>query len=115
VIGIGINVSMTRDQLPVPTATSLAVAGAQVDRTEVFGRVVGALARTLRELRDDPAAVLERYRGECTTTGRLVEAHLPDGTVLRGLAEDVDRFGRLVVSGQAVGAGDVVHVRPDVT
>jgi BirA family biotin operon repressor/biotin-[acetyl-CoA-carboxylase] ligase len=41
--------------------------------------------------------------------------HLPDGTVLTGQAEDVDEHGRLVVAGRAVGAGDVVHVRPDVT
>jgi len=115
VIGIGINVAMTREQLPVPTATSLAIAGAQVDRTQVFGEVVHALSRVLAQLADDPSAVLERYRGACTTTGRHVEAHLPDGTVLKGLAEDVDRYGRLVVAGQAVGAGDVVHVRPDVT
>jgi BirA family biotin operon repressor/biotin-[acetyl-CoA-carboxylase] ligase len=56
--------------------------------------------------------VLEQYRGACTTLGRHVEVHLPDGTVLTGLAEDVDRHGRLVVDGKPVGAGDVVHVRP---
>ena len=112
VIGIGINVSMSRDQLPVPSATSLAIAGARVGRTEVFGEVVRALTRTLDQLGEDPSAVLERYRGACTTTGRHVEVHLPDGTLLTGVAEDVDRHGRLVVDGKPVGAGDVVHVRP---
>jgi len=112
VIGIGINVAMTREQLPVATATSLEIAGAHVDRTQLLGEVVHALSRMLQLLAADPSAVLERYRGACTTTGRHVEAHLPDGTVLRGLAEDVDRYGRLVVAGQPVGAGDVVHVRP---
>jgi BirA family biotin operon repressor/biotin-[acetyl-CoA-carboxylase] ligase len=115
VIGIGINVGMTREQLPVPTATSLAIAGIDADRTTVFGAVAGALATTLAELADDPAQVLARYRDACSTLGRDVEVHLPDGEVLAGRAEDVDAHGRLVVAGHAVGAGDVVHVRPDMT
>jgi len=115
VIGIGINVAMSREQLPVPTATSLAIAGARTDRTRVFGEVARALADVLDRLSDDPRAVLEEYRAACTTTGRHVEVHLPDGTVLTGVADDVDDLGRLVVDGTAVGAGDVVHVRPGVT
>jgi BirA family biotin operon repressor/biotin-[acetyl-CoA-carboxylase] ligase len=112
VIGIGVNVGMTREQLPVPTATSLAIAGARADRTEVFGAVVEALGRVLVRLAEDPGAVLEEYRGACTTIGQHVEVHLPDGTVLTGVAEGVDEHGRLVVDGAPVGAGDVVHVRP---
>jgi BirA family biotin operon repressor/biotin-[acetyl-CoA-carboxylase] ligase len=112
IIGIGINVGMTREQLPVPTATSLAIAGAHVDRTEVFHEVVKALTHVLDRLSDDPAEVLEQYRGACTTLDRHVEVHLPDGSVFTGLAEDLDAHGRLIVDGKAVGAGDVVHVRP---
>jgi BirA family biotin operon repressor/biotin-[acetyl-CoA-carboxylase] ligase len=115
VIGIGINVGMTREQLPVPTATSLAIAGARAGRTEVFGAVVASLSHVLSRLAEDPEAVLDQYRGACTTIGRRVEVHLPDGTVFTGHAEDVDEHGRLVVDGKPVGAGDVVHVRPDVT
>jgi BirA family biotin operon repressor/biotin-[acetyl-CoA-carboxylase] ligase len=115
VIGIGINVAMTREQLPVPTATSLAIAGSDVDRTTVFGAVADALATTLAELAADPQAVLGRYRTACSTVGRDVEVHLPDGEVFTGRAEDVDGRGRLVVDGRAVGAGDVVHVRSGVT
>lgn len=115
VIGIGINVGMTRDQLPVPTATSLAVEGATVGRVELFAEVVRALRHVLVRLAEDPAAVLEQYRGACTTIDRHVEVHLPDGSVLTGEAQDVDAHGRLVVDGKPVGAGDVVHVRPHVT
>ncbi|MGY2873952.1 BirA family transcriptional regulator, biotin operon repressor / biotin---[acetyl-CoA-carboxylase] ligase [Marmoricola sp. URHA0025 HA25] len=115
VIGIGINVGMTREQLPVPTATSLATAGADADRTAVFGAVAGSLADTLTELAADPRGLLVRYRQACSTIGLDVEVHLPDGEVLAGRADDVDAHGRLVVAGRAVGAGDVLHVRPDVT
>ena len=109
------NVSMTQEQLPVPTATSLAIAGAAVERTEVFGQVLRALSSVLTLLGEDPRAVLERYRGACTTIGRHVEVHLPDGSVVTGRADDVDEHGRLVVDGLAIAAGDVVHVRPGVT
>ena len=112
VVGIGINVGMPHDQLPVPTATSLAVAGSDADRTAVFGDVLAALGEVLADLAADPGAVLARYRGACTTLGRQVRVDLPDGQQLTGRADDVDARGRLLVGGRAVGAGDVVHVRP---
>lgn len=112
-IGIGINVALDEAELPVPTATSLAIAGSDVDRTAVFAEVVPALATILDALRAEPSAVLERYRSECDTLGREVTVHLPDGETLVGVASSLDRSGRLVVGDRAVGAGDVVHVRPE--
>ncbi|MGO4255807.1 biotin--[acetyl-CoA-carboxylase] ligase [Marmoricola sp. RAF53] len=111
VVGIGINVGMAAHELPVPTATSLALAGADVDRTAVFGAVAQALGAELAELSAGPAAVLDRYRAACSTVGRTVRVDLPDGTSFTGAAEAVDDRGRLVVDGRVVGAGDVVHVR----
>lgn len=111
IIGIGINVGLAVEDLPVPTATSLAIAGSGVDRTEVFAAVVPALATLLGALRDEPGAVLERYRSECDTIGREVIVSLPDGEQLTGTATGLDRSGRLLVGDRAVGAGDVVHVR----
>lgn len=112
VIGIGINVGLAAADLPVPTATSLAIAGSTVGRAQVFAAVVPALTAMLNALRSDPAAVLARYRAECSTIGREVTVHLPGGEELIGQATGLDEFGRLVVAGQAIGAGDVVHVRP---
>jgi BirA family biotin operon repressor/biotin-[acetyl-CoA-carboxylase] ligase len=112
VIGIGINVGLGAEHLPVPTATSLAIAGSSADRLAVFTAVVPALSTILGALGDNPTAVLERYRSECDTVGREVEVSLPDGDVLTGTATGLDRHGRLVVAGRAIGAGDVVHVRP---
>jgi len=111
IIGIGINVGLAAEDLPVPTATSLAIAGSTADRTEVFAAVVPALATILDALRSDPAAVLERYRSECDTIGREVTVSLPGGEQLTGTATGLDRSGRLLVGDRAVGAGDVVHVR----
>jgi BirA family biotin operon repressor/biotin-[acetyl-CoA-carboxylase] ligase len=112
VIGIGINVALAAEDLPVPTATSLAIAGSAVDRAAVFAAVLPALTEVLAALRADPAAVLERYRDACDTLGRDVVVALPDGGTLTGTATGLDHNGRLLVGEQAVGAGDVVHVRP---
>lgn len=112
VIGIGINVGLGEADLPVPTATSTSIAGSDADRTEVFGAVMAALGPVLSRLAADPAAVLDRYRDACDTLGREVEVQLPDGERFTGLAQRLDDSGRLVVAGRAVGAGDVVHVRP---
>jgi BirA family biotin operon repressor/biotin-[acetyl-CoA-carboxylase] ligase len=112
VLGIGLNVAQTAEELPVPTATSLQLAGAPVDRTALFGAVLAALGEVLDRLSADPEAVLADYRQQCGTLGVEVAVQLPDGSTLRGVAEDIDGQGRVVVAGRAVGAGDVVHLRP---
>ncbi|WP_231482402.1 biotin--[acetyl-CoA-carboxylase] ligase [Nocardioides sp. URHA0020] len=120
IIGVGLNVSLTPDDLPVPTGTSLAIAsGAEPDRTALLV----ALLRSLQEAYDvwqvggSAAASHLRtsYAAGCVTVGRDVRVDLPGGSVLTGRATGVDPGGRLVVAGPdgetAVGAGDVVHVR----
>ena len=43
VVGVGLNVGMTADELPVPEATSLAIEGAAPDRTELLGLLLDTL------------------------------------------------------------------------
>jgi len=126
VVGIGINVDQTEDELPVTTATSLALATGPADRTELFGDVLRELRRCLGTLAASPHTFVAGYRALCTTLERDVRVDLPDGSVLEGRATEIDDHGRLVVSppwdgtpaepgpvtGVAVAAGDVVHVRP---
>lgn len=124
VVGMGLNVGQTLEQLPVPTATSLRVeTGQPVDRADVLVAVLNELGDLLRRWRDadgDPDAgsgsLREAYRQRSATLGHDVQVMLPGDQVLTGTAVDVDVEGRLVVrradgSAQAVAAGDVVHVR----
>ncbi|HUR50887.1 MAG TPA: biotin--[acetyl-CoA-carboxylase] ligase [Mycobacteriales bacterium] len=104
VLGIGLNVTTRPDELPVETATSLAVEGA---RTTDRDTLLRALLRALTGTGTDRDA----YREACSTIGRPVRMHLPGGDVVEGHAEDVDAQGRLVVDGTPYAAGDVVHVR----
>jgi BirA family biotin operon repressor/biotin-[acetyl-CoA-carboxylase] ligase len=116
VVGIGINVSQTLDELPVALATSIELeTSEQVDRTSLLGQVLGSL-HGLQGLLDDTGSLRAAYADVCSTLGREVEVHLPGDVVRRGEALDVDGRGALVVSTPdgafTVGAGDVVHVRP---
>jgi len=115
VVGIGINVSTTQDELPVPTATSLALAGADVERGALLSAVLTELPHLLELWETSTEELHAAYVEECDTLGQVVEVHLPSGDTLTGRAVAVDDEGRLDVETDdgrtAVGAGDVVHVR----
>lgn len=123
VVGVGLNVSQRADELPVPTAASLATAAATTTDRDIVLRAVlrttGDWLHRWRAHEGDPAAsgLGPAYRSTCATLGRSVDVHLPDGTVFAGVAEAVDDDGRLLVAppdgspARALAAGDVVHLR----
>ncbi|MCH6162250.1 biotin--[acetyl-CoA-carboxylase] ligase [Streptomyces marispadix] len=124
VLGIGLNVTLREQELPVPAAGSLVLAGArEADRDPLLRSV-------LRSVEDwygrwtaadgDPlsAGLLEAYAAGCVTLGRRVRAELPGGERLVGEAVAVDSDGRLVIGTESgvqrpVAAGDIVHLRGD--
>lgn len=115
VIGIGLNVSLTDGELPVPTATSLALElGRAPDRTDLLLDLVAALGDAVGMLHQ-PEHLRAAYAAVCSTVGREVRVELPTGPPLLGRAADIDTDGRLLVDGPggrvAVGVGDVIHVR----
>ncbi len=115
VVGIGINVTQTREELPVPGATSLALtSGGPVDRDDLLGTLLLELQQEL-EAWESGGEVRQRYLSQCVTVGQQVRVAVPGGEIT-GEAVDVDDGGRLVVhtadGEEHLGAGDVVHVRP---
>jgi BirA family biotin operon repressor/biotin-[acetyl-CoA-carboxylase] ligase len=123
VIGVGINVSLRAEELPVPQAGSLALAGAVgTDRDPLLRAVLRALEEWYGRWRGaggDPAAcgLQEVYAAGCATLGRSVRALLPGDRAVAGEAVAVDGDGRLVIATaegvqEPVGAGDIVHLRP---
>jgi BirA family biotin operon repressor/biotin-[acetyl-CoA-carboxylase] ligase len=123
VLGAGLNLSMTAEELPTATSTSLTLAG--VSAHDIVDRALSAYLGELRGLyeefvaaRLDPEAGLRAaVTRACSTIGRSVRVELPSGDDLFGTAADIDEFGRLVVNDQvdarphAVAAGDVTHLR----
>lgn len=120
IIGIGLNVSMRGDELPVDTATSLALENAATTDRSVLARAVlrtlaGLLGDWQRSAGDPHSGLLGAYVQACSTIGRRVRVTLASGTEIIGIADGVDASGRLVVSTadgrETIGTGDVVHLR----
>ncbi|MGX1132758.1 BirA family biotin operon repressor/biotin-[acetyl-CoA-carboxylase] ligase [Streptomyces glaucescens] len=123
VVGVGINITLRADELPVPQAASLALAGATVtDRDPLLRAMLRSLEDWYGRWRTaggDPAAcgLQETYAAGCATLGRVVRAELPGDRSIIGEAVAVDGDGRLVIATkegvqEPVGAGDIVHLRP---
>jgi len=123
VVGVGINVTLRADELPVPQAGSLALAGAvSTDRDPLLRGVLRSLEEWYGRWRaagGDPAVsgLQETYAAGCATLGRVVRAELPGDRSVVGEAVAVDGDGRLVIATgegvqEPVGAGDIVHLRP---
>ena len=125
IVGTGVNLSLQQHELPVTTATSLALAGVAQQGDELVDAVVSRYLATLAELvgrleaahGDAVGSGIHRVVSEwCRTLGRDVRVELPDGTESFGIASGIDESGRLVVRDtrgktSAVSAGDVTHLR----
>jgi BirA family biotin operon repressor/biotin-[acetyl-CoA-carboxylase] ligase len=117
VVGIGLNVSLRADELPVETATSLILEGAtETDRTIVLRsllRNLEALYRAWSASDGDPSAgIRDSYLRRCVTIGQRVRVSLPRDESVVGEATGLDEHGRLLVDGRAISAGDITHLRP---
>lgn len=123
VLGIGLNVSLREEELPVRGAGSLLLAGAaNTDRDPLLRALLRSFEHWYEKWRavdgDAGACGLQdAYAAGCATLGRRVRAELPGGTALLGDAVALDGDGRLVLdigegALESVDAGDIVHLRP---
>lgn len=112
VLGIGINVGMTAEELPVENATSLALEGfANLDRNEILAAIINHFEINV-EMWEHDKSFLAEYRSASVTIGKEVEVALPGGEVLRSKAVDISNAGALLLdNGSEVTVGDVVHLR----
>ena len=112
IVGIGINVSMTQEELPVPTATSLYLAsGENFDRNALLADLLNTFLNNFQKW-ESGADLRESYRALSSTLGSQIEISRPDGTSNRGSAIDIDLSGALVLAGgEVVTVGDISHIR----
>lgn len=117
VVGLGLNVSLRADELPVPEATSLMLLGAAcTDRDTLARAVLRELGERVRAWERGDGDLAGDYRARCATLGQQVRVLLAGEQELLGTAVDVDAGGRLLVrtvdgAQRAVSAGDVTHLR----
>lgn len=127
IAGIGLNLNIPEEELPVETATSvLAQIGRTLDITEVlqelaeeFSSLCGAFLRAgadpQRSLKGG-LSLIERVRQSMSTLGQEVTVHLPGQKQVQGSAVDINDEGEILIRDQqgqvqAFAVGDVVHLR----
>jgi BirA family biotin operon repressor/biotin-[acetyl-CoA-carboxylase] ligase len=126
VMGAGLNLTISRADLPTPTSTSInlndpILFGAELTDRALAGYLteLGRLYTEFLRFGGDPesSGIAEQLRDRCSTLGSQVRVLLPDGSELLGTAISIDGSGRLSVKKSpdgrvvAVAAGDVTHLR----
>jgi BirA family biotin operon repressor/biotin-[acetyl-CoA-carboxylase] ligase len=120
VVGIGLNVTMTEEEAPDPSATSLLMLGSPIlDRKLLLKNLLRHLAVRIsswQSMRGADSGLAADYSRLSLTLGREVRASLPGDRQIVGLAQSIDAQGRLHIrtgSGVTmVSAGDITHLRP---
>ena len=114
VVGIGVNISLSADELPVPTATSLALAGLSTDKTRIVAEIWREFAPLFRDW-EAAGELHDSYSARCDSIGAPLRVLVDERTSVLGVGDHVDQFGRLVVRTdeglRTFSAGDVFHLR----
>jgi BirA family biotin operon repressor/biotin-[acetyl-CoA-carboxylase] ligase len=106
-IGIGINVTTSVEELPVSHATSIALAtGQNLNRNRLLAEILRELNLNINGDKD-----LREYRKACQTIGLEISAELPNGEVVEDVANEVAENGALILrSGREITVGDLIHI-----
>jgi len=111
VIGVGINVSTTEEQLPVTSATSIFLTtGTSPDRNLLLSAILREIAFNIEQW-EEGDELIEDYLDSSATIGKRVSVSLPDGRAIVGTATGISLRGELVLdSGAIISVGDVLHL-----
>lgn len=125
VIGAGINIRQTAEQLPIETATSLAMElgpATEISNDKVLAAYLvelRALYSRFVEAGGDAVAsgIRDEVAARCGSIGRRVRALMPGDQEVTGNGVGLDATGRILIQPDgarelfAVSAGDIVHLR----
>lgn len=112
IVGVGVNVSTTVEELPVDTASSIFIeTGIEIDRNDLLPHILLKF-QELFEKWESGVDLTPTYRSLSQTIGKEISVTLPNAKVLRGKAIGVDDEGQLMLeSGDRVSVGDILHLR----
>ena len=112
IIGVGINVGMTQEELPVTHATSLALNKFSVlDRNIILFSFLNTFEELLERWQSGED-VRHLYCEHSATVCRDIRIEHPDGSYKLGKAVDITPTGELILEdGSRVSVGDIVHLR----
>lgn len=106
VVGIGINIFQTQDELPIENAISLSMV-AEVDRSDLLIAILNELGSALEDIESQK----NLYREACRTIGNKIRATLPNGEVIEDTAIGISNDGALLLNTREISVGDIVHLR----
>lgn len=111
IVGVGINISTSKEQLPVPHASSIFLAtGTVLDRNLLLVQILNSLELMLKDW-ESGKDLTPAYRKLSSTLGREVRVELPGGAIVEAIARDIDSTGALHLdNGQIITVGDVIHL-----
>ena len=112
VIGIGINVNASQEELPTSHSTSFFVEGFQgTNRNQLLVEILNNFSEYFQRWEmNDPDLVTE-YQIMSATIGKRVEIEMPGKPKVLSTAISIDASGALVLEdGRRITVGDVVHI-----
>jgi BirA family biotin operon repressor/biotin-[acetyl-CoA-carboxylase] ligase len=114
IVGIGLNVSMNRDELPVETATSLFLEDfTELDRNQIVKKILQVFEEkfSLWKLKGSSPFISE-YEQACSSLHRQIQITLPKRGPIDTSATGVTLLGELILQdGSLVNSADVLHLR----
>jgi BirA family biotin operon repressor/biotin-[acetyl-CoA-carboxylase] ligase len=110
VVGVGINIYQTKEELPIANATSLAMYS-QIDRSDLLVEILNSLGQYLLDSAGNMNELKNLYRKKCQTIGKEVLVTLPGGEVLEDIAIGIAEDGSLLLRNREISVADIVHLR----
>lgn len=113
IIGIGINVDLKVEDLPVSHATSLSIEGFTVNRIELISKVL----EEINFFRNKDISWVEDYSKICLTLNKNISVTKFSGETITGQAIEVLSTGALMIKNlenlYQITVGDIVHLALD--
>lgn len=106
VVGIGINIYQSQEELPIENAISLSMLG-NVNREDLLIEILNEIAIAFSDFENQK----NQYRAKCGTIGSHVRASLPNGEIIEDQAIGISIDGALLLNSREIRVGDIVHLR----
>jgi BirA family transcriptional regulator, biotin operon repressor / biotin---[acetyl-CoA-carboxylase] ligase len=111
IIGIGINVTMSKVQLPTDSASSILIESGLVMNRNILLADICNEFRSNYELWDDGVDFVDYYEKVSSTINKKVKAIQPAG-LTTGVATGITKTGALLLDGKSeITVGDLIHLR----
>jgi len=114
IIGVGLNVFMQADELPVETATSLYLQEfSELDRNIILKSILKSFKDNFQIWgQQGSAPFIAKYEDLCSSLNRDIQIIWPSGDTKNALATGISTLGELILGdGTLVNSADILHLR----